>query len=140
MREITKKYTNGEVTVIWKPHVCIHSTICFRGLPAVFDPRVRPWIEPAGGTTQEIINQVKKCPSGAISYTMNNETNKENTPADVKVQVLKKGPYLVNGTFTFVDDQGVESVKEGNIALCRCGLSNNKPFCDGSHRQSTVLD
>jgi CDGSH-type Zn-finger protein len=70
---------------------------------------------------------------------MNNETKNLNS-ADVKVQVLKKGPYLVNGTFLFVDDQGNESVKEGNMALCSCGSSANKPFCDGSHNKSNAID
>jgi uncharacterized Fe-S cluster protein YjdI len=67
MKEITKKYSNGEVTVIWKPSQCSHSAICFRGLPQVFDPRVKPWVNIAGATTNDIIEQVKKCPSGALS-------------------------------------------------------------------------
>ncbi len=67
-KKITKKYTNGEVTVVWKPDICIHSTICFRGLPDVFDPRKRPWVTTEGAETQAIIEQVKQCPSGALSY------------------------------------------------------------------------
>lgn len=56
-----------------------------------------------------------------------------------RVTVTDKGPYLVKGTFVFVDKDGKEETKEGNIALCRCGLSKNKPFCDGTHRSSDVL-
>lgn len=67
----THHYTNGEVTVIWKPGVCIHSGICFKGLPAVFDPRRKPWIEADQVDTKTIIEQIKKCPSGALSYEMN---------------------------------------------------------------------
>jgi uncharacterized Fe-S cluster protein YjdI len=63
----TKKYSNGEVTVIWTPSLCEHSGICFRGLPQVFDPRKRPWVAIGGSPTQSIISQVKKCPSGALS-------------------------------------------------------------------------
>jgi len=77
MKEITKKYTNGEVTIVWKPTLCIHSGNCFRGLPVVFDPRKRPWITPEGSTTQQIIEQVKDCPSGALSYFMNNQVEKK---------------------------------------------------------------
>ena len=62
------KYTNGEVTVIWKPNICIHSSVCWKGLIKVFDPRERPWIKMDGATTERIIEQVKKCPSGALSY------------------------------------------------------------------------
>ncbi len=67
MKEITKKYSNGEVTVIWKPSMCSHSAVCFRGLPEVFDPRVKPWVNIAGSSTEKIIEQVKRCPSGALS-------------------------------------------------------------------------
>ncbi|MBK6446576.1 MAG: (4Fe-4S)-binding protein [Bacteroidetes bacterium] len=70
MKEITKHYVKEDLTVIWKPHVCIHSTICFRGLPEVFDPQVRPWIRPEGASKDEIIRQVKACPSGALSFTL----------------------------------------------------------------------
>jgi uncharacterized Fe-S cluster protein YjdI len=73
MRSVTKKYTNGEVTIVWKNSLCIHSVICFKGLPAVFDPRRQPWIVPEGATTEQIIAQVKKCPSGALSFYLNNE-------------------------------------------------------------------
>jgi uncharacterized Fe-S cluster protein YjdI len=69
----THKYTNGEVTVVWKPEICIHSAICFKGLPKVFDPRRTPWIETVKAATEQIIEQVKKCPSGALSYFINEE-------------------------------------------------------------------
>jgi uncharacterized Fe-S cluster protein YjdI len=64
----THKYTNGEITIIWKPDVCIHSRKCFMGLPTVFDPRKRPWIEMDGTDTAAIVAQIQKCPSGALSY------------------------------------------------------------------------
>ena len=63
----THYYSNGEITVIWKPDVCKHSRKCFTGLPQVFDPKRRPWIELSKAETQQIIDQVKKCPSGALS-------------------------------------------------------------------------
>jgi uncharacterized Fe-S cluster protein YjdI len=73
MKDITRKYTNGEVTIIWEPSLCIHSGICARGLASVFDPRKRPWISPEGATTDTIVEQVKKCPSGALTFTMNSD-------------------------------------------------------------------
>lgn len=74
MKEITKKYTNGEVTIVWKPDLCIHSGICFKGLAKVFDPRRRPWIMANKATTKEIIEQVKLCPSKALSFYMNDSS------------------------------------------------------------------
>ncbi len=76
MISVTKKYTNGEVTIVWQNILCIHSGNCFRGLPAVFDPRRQPWITPEGATTEEIISQVRKCPSGALSFYLNKEEKK----------------------------------------------------------------
>ena len=66
-----KNYTNGEVTIVWQPKICIHSAKCWRGensLPEVFNPMEKPWIKPEGASTERIIQQVKNCPSGAISY------------------------------------------------------------------------
>lgn len=74
MKDLTKKYTNGEVTIVWKPGVCSHSTICWRkttGLPEVFNPTQRPWIKPENASTEQIVEQVKKCPSGALSFYLN---------------------------------------------------------------------
>ena len=67
----THKYTNGEVTIVWKPDVCIHSGICVKGLPLVFNARRSPWIDPMAADTPSLITQVKKCPSGALSFIMN---------------------------------------------------------------------
>jgi uncharacterized Fe-S cluster protein YjdI len=71
----THHYSNGEITITWKPELCIHSGICFSGLPEVFDPRRKPWIEPDRSETHTIIEQVKKCPSGALSFTVNKKTD-----------------------------------------------------------------
>ena len=66
-KQISKKYANGEITVLWQPHICIHSAICFKGLSAVFDPRRKPWIIMENASTKQITEQVHKCPSGALS-------------------------------------------------------------------------
>ena len=73
MTQTTHKYSNDEVTIVWQPHLCIHSGNCFGGLPEVFKPKEKPWITPEGSTTEKIIAQVKKCPSGALSYFMNED-------------------------------------------------------------------
>lgn len=72
----TKKYSNGEITVVWKPEKCIHSGICERMLPKVYNPQERPWIKPENATTAELIDQINNCPSGALSF-IRNETQNE---------------------------------------------------------------
>ena len=63
-----KEYSNGEIIIEWHPEQCTHSTQCWRGLPRVFNPRARPWVNPEGATTEQIIAQVEKCPSKALRW------------------------------------------------------------------------
>jgi uncharacterized Fe-S cluster protein YjdI len=140
MAKTTHKYTNGEVTIVWKPAACIHSTLCWKGLKNVFNPGKRPWIEPTGGTTTQIIEQVGKCPSGALSYFMN-EDGESDKPISTEmaqpltIEVSPNGPYLIKASCSIQHSDGKIETKTGTTALCRCGSSRNKPFCDGSHRE-----
>ena len=138
MKDITKKYTNGEVTIVWKPDTCIHSAICFKGLGEVFDPQKRPWITPEGAGTERIIDQVKKCPSGALSYYLNADAGDRpvKVESETIVETSPNGPLLVYGNVTVKDAQGVLTKKNNVTAFCRCGASQNKPYCDGSHRKA----
>lgn len=144
MKDITKHYTNGEVTIVWKPAVCIHSTLCWKGndaLREVFNPAEKPWIKPEAASTERIIQQVKKCPSGALSYYMNNEQeeNKE-VNAESIVEVMPKGPLLVYGNIHVKAADGTEHHKSKVTAFCRCGSSSNKPYCDGTHTKIGFKD
>lgn len=141
MPKDTLRYTNNEITVVWKPNTCIHSTLCWKGLFDVFNPKVKPWIRLDGATTEKIIEQVRKCPSGALSYYLNSklpdEADKVVTEAVnlLKIEVTPNGPLLVRSECLIVHDDGREETKAGSVALCRCGSSQNKPYCDGSHRK-----
>lgn len=66
--ETIKKYSNGEITVIWEPHRCIHSGNCFKILPKVYKPKERPWVQIENATTAQLIEQIDLCPSGALSW------------------------------------------------------------------------
>ena len=132
-----KEYTNGEITVIWDSPKCIHSTKCFKGLPEVFNPEERPWIDMEGAGTKEIREQVELCPSGALSYYFNNkkkEKEKTDMADNTKVEPLKNGPLMVYGELTLKNKDGnEEQLTKKATAFCRCGASDNKPYCDGSH-------
>jgi uncharacterized Fe-S cluster protein YjdI len=144
MPKETFKYSNNDITVVWKPNTCMHSTLCWTGLLEVFNPRERPWIKIEGSTTGKIIEQVKKCPSGALSYFMNDlspiepavdKPNAETTPV-TRVQVTPNGPYILNTECVIVHSDGREETRTGKLALCRCGSSGNKPYCDGTHKKA----
>ena len=70
--ESIKEYTNGDITVVWKPNTCIHSAKCAKGLASVFDPKKKPWINVEGDTSEAIMRQIDQCPSKALSYRKNN--------------------------------------------------------------------
>jgi len=142
MKNITKQYTNGEVTVVWKPDLCIHSGICVRGLPEVFNTKASPWIHIEGADTDKIINQVEACPSGALSYFKNGDEKDEamNTEVDTVVEIMKNGPLMVYGNITVKHKNGTEEKKHKVTALCRCGASSNKPYCDGTHAKIGFKD
>ncbi len=130
----TKKYSNDDITVVWKPDVCIHSKICWTELLAVFNPSKRPWVDMTGATTERIKEQIDRCPSGALSYYLNDAAHEATeTSAESLVEVSKNGPLLVYGNLVVKDANGNESRKSKVTAFCRCGASGNKPYCDGTH-------
>ena len=139
MGNIKKEYSNGDLTVIWQPHMCIHSEKCAKGLPEVFDPKARPWINPDKATTDNIKTQIDKCPSGALSYRVDRKGTNDAPVAvtessQTEVQVIPGGPLIVLGTVTVKRKDGSSEIKENRCALCRCGASSNKPYCDGTHK------
>lgn len=135
MEQIVKKYTRDNVTIIWKPDQCIHSTKCWKGLIEVFNPRKKPWIDMNGAPLQTIIDQVAQCPSGALSCEVVAAADEADTHTEVitAVEVLKNGPLMVYGNLKVKDSKGNETNRSKVTAFCRCGASANKPFCDGSH-------
>jgi uncharacterized Fe-S cluster protein YjdI len=134
-----KKYTNDEITVFWQPRKCIHVTTCYRDLIEVFNPRKRPWVNMDGAPTEEIIRVVKLCPTQALSYKYNkdiqDEQPKEDQEADPEARVMEDGPLVLTGSFSIYDTEGKELKHLKMISLCRCGASQNLPYCDGTHRK-----
>jgi uncharacterized Fe-S cluster protein YjdI len=133
--EIIKEYTNGELTIIWKPKTCIHAAECVKRLPQVYNPDLKPWIKAENASTDELIEQIKACPSGALSYRINNQNNKE-MEIETKVEILENGPLLIHGVMEVTNSNGNTEKREKTTAFCRCGVSQNKPYCDGAHKKA----
>ena len=134
-KEISKKYKNDDITVVWKPKLCIHAAECVKHLPEVYNPKSKPWIKIENASTDALISQIDKCPSGALSFYMNNENNKEIMEAQIKVNAMENGHLLVDGSIEVTNPDGTVEIKEKTTAFCRCGASANKPYCDGQHRK-----
>jgi len=127
-----KEYTNGQVTIVWQPSICIHAENCWRGLPDVFNPKGKPWANPEGASTEAIKDQIDKCPSGALSYFMNADEPKEEKSESIRIDIATNGPLIIHGSLQ-INRDGNSEFKSDKTAFCRCGASENKPYCDGTH-------
>ena len=130
--EKTINYEDGDLTVHWKPKVCIHSEVCVKGLPNVFKPKDKPWIDLSGAENDAIAHRIDKCPSGALAYSWKGKQEKSEDSVSLSAQLIGNGTILINGELSITYPDGKADAKK-NPALCRCGASSNKPFCDGSH-------
>jgi len=125
-------YDGKQITIHDNRGICAHAGYCTDNLSSVFKLGEEPWIDPDGAMTRDIVNTINKCPSGALSYTVDNVEHRDQD-RDPMVTVTKDGPYAVTGDIELVDQPLGEGASTEHYALCRCGGSKNKPFCDGTH-------
>ena len=130
-------YEGRHITIHDNRGICAHVGYCTDGLPKVFQMGVEPWINPDAETLEKIIEIIKKCPSGALSYSIGGILY-NNYSDHAENRVTKDGPYFVKGSIALHDKDHPES--EEHYALCRCGKSINKPFCDGQHWYTQFKD
>ncbi len=150
MSQRLQVYETSQIRVTFDPKVCIHSGVCLKALPAVFDVSRRRWVDPKQANPDEVLAAVAKCPSGALRASLVTSVHRvlpeapqpvapaatleATTDAGVQITVRPNGSLLVEGPFRVVDPDGTV-IREGEkCALCRCGHSRNKPFCDSSHK------
>jgi CDGSH-type Zn-finger protein/uncharacterized Fe-S cluster protein YjdI len=134
------QYKGRFLTVHYDPRRCIHAAECVRGLPTVFDPARRPWIDPERAGPEKLIAVIERCPTGALHYERSDGGPSEMAPSENVVRVAADGPLYVHGDATIADHEGRSILIDTRIALCRCGASRSKPFCDGSHEAAGFTD
>lgn len=132
-KEIIKNYTSDDVTVVWNSGLCFHSAICVNSLQEVFNPNKRPWIDLGKADKDKIIETVKMCPSGAISIKQ--KTTEELEIPTCSAEFMENGPIIISGDISMKIDGKITTIDDGKVALCRCGASDKKPYCDGAHRK-----
>ena len=154
-----RRYKNEDITVYWKPSACVHASYCYRELIEVFDPSRRPWVDMNGSTTERIIEVVNLCPTEALAWKWNDESKNESVGSDqlnhikfrrpelinceepdskeqpVSVKIMADGPVVLKGNFTLLYSGVKKEIHESIISICRCGVSDHMPFCDGQHRK-----
>jgi CDGSH-type Zn-finger protein/uncharacterized Fe-S cluster protein YjdI len=142
IKDKRKDYVGKEITIHDNRRICSHAAECVNNLSSVFKLNSRPWINPDSARTEEIIETIRKCPSGALSYSINSIEYRDPNEREPMVTVSKDGPYLITGGIDLIGDniRWAEGASKEHYTLCRCGASNNKPFCDGMHRTVNFKD
>jgi CDGSH-type Zn-finger protein len=119
--------------------ICAHAGRCTDGLPSVFRLRREPWIDPAGASPEEIAATIRRCPSGALSYSAGGVEHRDRD-GEPAILVSPNGPYYVTGGPELAGTSWGEGASIEHYTLCRCGGSRNKPFCDGTHWRIRFTD
>lgn len=135
------RYVGTAVTVLDNRGLCQHSGFCTDRLSTVFHAGSEPFVTPSGGRMDEIINAVRACPSGALSFEVDGTELREvvdQSDRPPSIEVSKDGPYRITGGIPLTEDDGSPVQRPAgasleHYALCRCGGSQNKPFCSGMH-------
>jgi CDGSH-type Zn-finger protein len=125
-------YTQGDLTVFDNRGICQHSGFCSDALASVFRTHAEPFIDLSGADKAAIIEAVRRCPSGALSYAIDGVEHRDQE-REPTVTVSKDGPYRVTGGIEIPHESRAEGASTEHYTLCRCGGSKNKPFCDGTH-------
>ena len=129
---------NNNITIYDNRRICSHAKECVNNLSSVFKENSRPWIDPNGALVKEIIQTIWKCPSGALSYSIDGVEHRDQNDRKPIVTISKDGPYVITGGIELTGENGSnpqfgEGASMEHYTLCRCGASANKPFCDGTH-------
>ena len=127
-----KAYKGEAITVFFDARRCLHVAECVRGLPEVFDTDQRPWIQPDYAAVKTVAEVVRRCPTGALHYALSGQDEAgEVGDETTRITPQPDGPLIIQGNLEIETPEG--QLEETRAALCRCGQSGNKPFCDGTH-------
>jgi CDGSH-type Zn-finger protein/uncharacterized Fe-S cluster protein YjdI len=129
-----RRYRGDDIDITYSLKRCIHAEQCVSQLASVWDKNKRPWINANGAATDEIATVVHLCPSGALHYERKDGGAEEAVPAENRIILWHNGPLQVAGNIT-LNGAAVALEHETRATLCRCGASENKPFCDNAHKK-----
>lgn len=130
-----RAYETERIRVHWNSERCIHTAICLNALPEVFDVERRPWVDIEAADADAIAEAVERCPTGALAYERLDGEAGEQPPAKTTIIPWPNGPLMVRGNIEVRDARGNLFDTGMRMTLCRCGHSENQPFCDLSHRR-----
>jgi CDGSH-type Zn-finger protein/uncharacterized Fe-S cluster protein YjdI len=135
-----REYAGKSIVIRYDAKRCIHAQECVRGAPTVFDPDAKPWITPDNAAAEHLADVVARCPTGALSASTLDGKPLEPIPERNLAAIQPRGPIYLRGRVTIPGGEHASLVEYTRVALCRCGASQNKPFCDGSHNKTGFDD
>ena len=138
MKRKIRTYEANEIVVEYDVARCIHVKECVHRLPAVFNTERRAWVAPDRAPAESVAEVVRRCPTGALHYRIRAGTQEEPDLQNT-VHIAADGPLYLRGRLR-IRMPGGETVEETRVALCRCGVSHDKPFCDNSHVAADFAD
>ena len=138
-KDRVRSYEGQAATVHFNSLLCSHSARCAKQADAIFNTGQRPWIQPDNGTLDEIREVIAACPSGALRYNAPGQESVSLAGDAVAISVAPNGPYHVSN-IPIDANYWAEGQNRNKYVLCRCGLSKNKPFCDGTHKDESWTD
>jgi CDGSH-type Zn-finger protein/ferredoxin len=127
-----KDFQAPGVTVHFNRSICSGAAACVRNLPDVFKSDGEDWIQPGNASVEDVIETVRRCPSGALTFTLDGKTEMKQE-SGISVRIVPNGPYEIKGPVEFDAPRWSRNASKTNFALCRCGMSKNAPFCDYTH-------
>lgn len=131
-----RTYDSPDISVSYDVKRCIHAEECIHRLGVVFNPKQRPWIAPQNASADEVANTILNCPTGALHFERKDGGAPEPIPAENTINLDPNGPLYARGDIVIVTENEQEVVlKDTRVALCRCGASKIKPFCDNTHKE-----
>jgi len=128
-----QNYEGKSVTISFDATRCIHVGECVRGLGQVFDSKKDPWIQPDKAAVEEVVEVIKRCPTGALKFIRKDGGKAEQPDTVNRVTVSGNGPLYARGRIQINHPDGSVLLNETRVALCRCGATKLSPYCDGSH-------
>ena len=140
MEKDVHRYHGTDIEVSYDSNRCIHVRACVEGLPEVFDPEERPWVDADGADADRTAAVVEQCPTGALQYTRLDGDDGERPPDRNTVTASADGPLYIHGDVDVRTPDGDPLLADTRLGLCRCGRSGNKPLCDNSHSRVFEAD
>ena len=140
IRERIIKYKGKNIVVSFISDRCTHVAACLRGAPEVFNSRRQPWVDPDAAPPDRVADVILRCPTGALHFERLDGGPEESIPDENTVILNEDGPLYLRGNIEIQSKDGDVLLQDTRIALCRCGFSRHKPFCDNFHIMNEFID